>query len=86
MDTSRDIKTSARANLLLHFRGLLFEPHTSSTPDEVPDLVSLNEAGSDGHSLRRQDAVVYACLFRREDPPDFCFVCGDVIGVLGQLP
>jgi hypothetical protein len=55
MDTSRDTEAGARANLPLFYFGrvLLFEPDTSSTLNEVPDLVDIGEAGSDGNGLGR---------------------------------
>src|SRR3712207_6363957 len=87
MDTSGDGRTGARANLLLFSFGLFLflEPDAPSALNEVPDLVDVDEAGSDGDSFGRKGAVDYARFFRCKDPPDFCRVCSDVIGVFGQL-
>ena len=62
---------------------LLFEPNTSLASSEVPDLVSLDEADGDGNSLGRKGTMNYARFFRCKDPPDFCPVRSDVIGVFG---
>ena len=71
MDTSRDGQTGTWADFLFPSLGLLFEPDTSLAPNEVPDLVGIHQAGSDGGGFGCKGAVNNARFFSCKDPSDF---------------